>query len=274
LGDPVGREESVEETIRGFAGMCRRHDWGFGFHQVLPDHLPVYLHAGLRKLKVGDVAIVDLARFSLEGKAGKNFRTTIRLMEKLGVRSERFDPPIPEQVIRQIQVVSDEWLEIPGRRERRFTLGMFDPHYIRSTTVIAAFDGEGTMLGFLNVIPSYRRGETAVDLMRRRTAAPNGVMDYLFVKLFQEQKERGFARFNLGLAPMAGFQEREIPTAEERAVHYFFQRVNFLFSFRGLRQYKAKFATHWEPRYTVYRNVFELPKLALALSKVSEFEDQ
>ncbi len=273
LGDPVGRDEAMEGIVRLFAEMCRENDWGFGFYQSNPRNLSLYLGLGLRKLKVGDDAIVELEKFSLDGKTGREFRGKIRLLEKAGIHTTRFDPPIPEDVMRQIQDVSDEWLQFPGRRERRFTLGMFDPHYVRTTTVFAALDGENRMIAFVNIIPEYCRGETSCDLMRRRAQAPNGIMDYLFAKLILEQKERGKQRFNMGMAPMAGFQESEEATPEERAVHYFFQRLNFLFSFRGLRHFKAKFATCWEPRYTIYRNALELPKLALALSKVSEFED-
>ena len=69
---------------------------------------------------------------------------------------------------------------------------------------------------------------------------------------------------------MAGFQEREEATAAERIVHAFFQRLNFLFSFSGIKQFKAKFADSWEPRYVVYRNVFDLPNLGLALSRITE----
>jgi phosphatidylglycerol lysyltransferase len=69
---------------------------------------------------------------------------------------------------------------------------------------------------------------------------------------------------------MSGFEEREDASPEERAVHFFFERLNFLFSYRGLKQYKAKFATSWEPRYAVYRTVLELPQLILALGRVSE----
>ena len=57
---------------------------------------------------------------------------------------------------------------------------------------------------------------------------------------------------------------------QERALHTFFQRLNFIFSFRGLRQYKAKFATAWEPRYLIYSQATELPRVALALRRVSE----
>ena len=99
-------------------------------------------------------------------------------------------------------------------------------------------------------------------------------MDYLFVKLFLSCKEQGFTRFNLGMAPMAGFREREEASVAEKAVHSFFQHLNFLFSFSGLKAYKAKFADSWEPRYVVYRNVLNLPMLGLALSRISELSVQ
>jgi phosphatidylglycerol lysyltransferase len=149
-------------------------------------------------------------------------------------------------------------------------LGLFSEDYLRSTPVVAAVDQDDRILAFVNLITMQNLKELTIDLMRRRTEAPNGIMDYLFVKLFLYAKEHGYERFNLGMAPMAGFQEHEQATAEERAIHSFFQQLNFLFSYRGLRQFKAKFASSWEPRYLIYSNVLELPRLALALRRVSE----
>jgi phosphatidylglycerol lysyltransferase len=217
--------------------------------------------------------VVDLDAFSLEGKAGKDRRYIVNRLEKEGVRFERHDPPLADRVLLELKDVSDEWLQIPGRRERRFTLGLFDPDYVRSTPVILAMDAGGRILGFLNLIPSYHPAESTIDLMRRRTEAPNGLMDYLFIRAFDDAKARGFHRFNLGMAPMSGFREREEAGPEERAVHLFVQNLNFLFSYRGLRAYKAKFATSWEPRYTIYRHVLDLPLMAIALTGVSELRD-
>jgi phosphatidylglycerol lysyltransferase len=273
LGDPVGPDQEIEATAAAFIRTCRENDWGVAFHHVPADYLPVYRRLGFRKLKIGDEAIVDLPEFSLEGPRGRAFRVVVRKIEKLGVHLEEFEPPLPDGVLQQAREVSDEWLRIPGRRERTFTLGTFDPQYIRSTTLFAAMDANGRMLGFTNVIPSYLKGECTTDLMRRRIETPNGIMDYLFIQVFLRQKARGYLRFNLGLAPMSGFQEREQASPEERAVHLFFQHLNFLFSYRGLRQYKAKFATTWEPRYVVYRNPLELPRMALALQKLSEYKE-
>ena len=68
-------------------------------------------------------------------------------------------------------------------------------------------------------------------------------------------------RFDMGMAPVSEFRENEDALPEEKAVHYFFQRMNFLFSYTGLMHYKAKFAAIWEPRYLVYPHVLELPRL-------------
>ena len=273
LGDPVGPEEAIEPLIREFEAYCRDNDWGLGFYQAFPDFLEIYERLGFKKLKVGDEAIVDLTEFTLQGAAAKTFRSKVNLLEKAGIRAQYSEPPIPGALMTEIRQVSDEWLNIPGRRERQFTLGMFDEEYLSGTPVFTAEDSSGRVLAFVNLIPSYRRGESAADLMRRRSEAPNGVMDYVFVKLFLRSKEHGFERFNLGMAPMAGFQEQEEASPEERAIHAFFQHLNFLFAYKGLFAYKAKFASVWEPRYVMYRSTLDLPRLAFALGKVSELPD-
>ena len=108
----------------------------------------------------------------------------------------------------------------------------------------------------------------------RRAAAPNGVMDFLLVNLLSKSRDQGFERFSLGMAPMSGFREKEGASPEERAIHFFFRHLTFIFSFAGLRAYKAKFATDWEPRYVVYRHIPDLPRVALTLAKVSEIRSR
>ena len=273
LGDPVGPEAEIGPTVREFLKMCHENGWAVAFYQTLPDFVPVYLRLRLKKLKIGDDAMVDLLEFSLQGKGKRELRSKVRQLEALGIHTVEFQPPVPDNILAQLKTVSDQWLQIPGRRERSFTLGQFDPDYLRSKPVLVAVDSAGTVLAFINLI-SVDRTEITGDLMRRRTDAPNGIMDYLFLKLFRYARERGYARVSLGMAPMTGFQECDKPTAEEHAIHGMFKRLNFLFSFRGLYHYKAKFATSWEPRYLVYRNIMELPRTAFALRRISEIEEE
>ncbi len=273
LGDPVGPEGEIEPTVREFLEMCRDSGWAAAFYQTLPDFVPLYLRLGMKKLKIGDDAMVDLLDFSLDGKSKRELRSKVRQLEDMGIHTLECEPPVPDDMIAQLKTVSDQWLRIPGRRERSFTLGQFDPDYLRSKPVLSVVDSTGTVLAFINLI-SVDRAEITGDLMRRRTDVPNGIMDYLFIKLFRYARERGYARFSLGMAPMTGFQEHEEATAEERAIHGLFQQLNFLFSFRGLHHYKAKFATSWEPRYLIYRNLLELPRTAFALRRVSEIREE
>jgi phosphatidylglycerol lysyltransferase len=269
LGDPVGPEEEIEPTIRSFVQLCKKERWAVAFYRTLPDFLPMYRRLQFRKVKIGDDAIVELSRFSLEGRSKRDIRSKTRQLEAHGIRVVEYEPPLPDAIIAQMKNVSDDWLRIPGRRERTFAVGYFDFDYLRSTPVLAVVDVDGNMLAFINLI-SVDKDEITGDLMRRRGNAPNGIMDYLFFELLQHAKERGYRKVNLGLAPMTGFQEGERATVEERVIHSSLQKLDFLFSFRGLYRYKAKFATSWEPRYLIYRNMLQLPRTALALHQLSE----
>lgn len=272
LGDPVGPDGEIEDTVQRFSEFCRDNDWSPAFHQTLPDFLDIYHRFGYHKLKIGDEAVVDLTEAHLAGLT-KRFEKVNRRLERAGLHTVYYDPPIPDDILFKVKGVSDEWLTIQGRRERGFTLGRFDPDYVRGTPVFAVADGKNVFQAFVNIIPSFHRGGTTIDLMRRREDTLGGVMDYLFLKLFILSREKGFSSFDLGMAPMAGFQEREEATAEERAIHFFFQHLNFLFSYRGLRSYKAKFASRWEPRYLISRNPLDLPRVAAALNAVSAIRD-
>ncbi|HEU0138312.1 MAG TPA: phosphatidylglycerol lysyltransferase domain-containing protein [Bryobacteraceae bacterium] len=272
LGDPVGPEHELPEIVEDFAGYCRERGWGVAFHQVFPDRLSMYRALGFRRLKIGDDALVDLHSFSLSGSAAKEFRNTVNRLKRYGYRVERFDAPIDRERMEELKNVSEAWLKLPGHRERRFTLGKFDRDYVRSTTVYAALDGHGHVAAFLNLVPSYCRGLATVDLMRRHPNSPNGIMDFLFTEVFLNLKAHGYAQFSLGMVPLAQLGESEGLTTVERLLRWLLKRAPWLFRTGTLQRFKAKYASRWEARYSVYRNPLDLPKLALALRRVSELE--
>jgi len=274
LGDPIGPEDRIAATITEFTDFCAQADWSPVFHQATPDYGGVYQAKGFRRLKLGDEAIVDLTAFTLEGRSQKELRHAVRRLERDGFHLEYVDAPVPDEAVAQMKQISDDWLKHRGHRERRFTLGRFEERYVRGTKLLVAVDTNGRPVAFVNIVPSYRAGEATIDLMRMRADAPNGVMDFIFVRLFTDFKAQGFTRFSLGLTPMSGFQPDEVAGAEEKIVHYFFSRMNFWFNYQGLRRYKAKFATIWEPRYLVYQNPADLPRIALAIRRVTEIDDR
>jgi phosphatidylglycerol lysyltransferase len=270
LGDPVGPEEKIEETMCDFRRYCEDNGWGVAFHQTLPDFLPYYHHAGFKKLKIGDDALIDLAKFNLDGHERKKLRQSVKRLEKTGLRLVRYEPPLSEELLRRLEQVSDEWLSLPGRRERTFSLGLFDRDYLSATPVATVEDGDGRVQAFVNVIPSYAQETATVDLMRHRVDAPNGVMDFLFVKHIEYCRAEGYRYFDLGMVPLSGFSEKAETSQTERAVYFFLRHLEFVFSFSGLKRFKGKYADHWEPRFVIYRHVLDLPRLGITMTRVGE----
>jgi lysylphosphatidylglycerol synthetase-like protein (DUF2156 family) len=103
--------------------------------------------------------------------------------------------------------------------------------------------------------------------MRRRPDAPDGVMDYLFVRMAALFREEGLAAMSLGFAPLANVDEGGIKGQVLRWLYEYGERF---FNFKGLRAFKAKWGPEWEPRYLVYRADGDLPAVALAVALVGE----
>jgi phosphatidylglycerol lysyltransferase len=273
LGDPVGPETEIEMTAREFLRKCKKKGWAVAFYRASADYVSAYRRLGLRKFKIGDEVLVDLAQFSLKGRSKRDIRSKANHFEQLGISVVEYKPPLTSETLAKLTAVEEQWLAIPGRRERTFAVGHFDRDYLRSTPVLAVVDCDGRMLAFVNVI-SANPGEIAGDVMRRGREVPNGITDYLLLKLIQNAREKRYNRVSLGLAPMTGFKKGESARLEERIIHHVLQNLDFLFRFRGLSRYKAKFATSWEPRYLIYENLLQLPRTALALIRLSEIKNR
>ncbi len=273
LGDPVGPEQDLEDTTLGFLRFCSDNGWGVAFHEVLPDLLPMYHRLGMQELMVGEEAILDLDHFHSKTAKRKWFRYIRRKFEEReGYRVIRYEPPHSRELLDEVEAISDEWLSLPGRRERGFTIGSFKRDYVGETTLFVVREPvEGRALAFVNQIPSYREGEATIDLMRHRIEIPNGVMDYLFIAVLLSLEEEGYRSFDLGLAPLSGVGERPGASLQERTLNQISERLTRFFSYKGLKNYKAKFEPDWEKRFLVYAGgPPALAKIGIALTRVTE----
>ncbi len=273
LGDPIGPAADARSTIAGFRDHCARNDWQAVFYQTLPDLLPYYQAEGMQHVSVGQEAIVRLEAFQLEGHENKGLRSAVNRLTRLGYRAEMLDPPLSESVVRELRIISDEWLGLVHGAEKRFSLGWFEEAYIRGSRVMTVADPGGAVVAFANVLPEYQLKETSVDLMRHRRQVEHGVMEFLFVALFDWARRSGYATFNLGLSALAGVGEHSGDAALERAMHYVYQHVRQFYDFQGLHQFKAKFQPEWSPRYLVFPGPASLPAVAVALIRADSGDD-
>ena len=271
LGDPVAANEAEFALVLDeFLDFCDANGWRAAFHQTPPAHLADYEERGFSAVKIGEEATVDLTTFSLTGNARKSLRAAVNKLEKSGYVAAYWPAPQSPERLAELRAVSNDWLSQGGRRERRFTLGHWDDDYIRDSDVMTIADATGRMVAFANIIPDGVPGQATIDLMRYVSDGPNGLMDVLFVKLFQALKERGFTSFSLGMAPFAEVGAEPDATTLERGIKLLGEHLTRFFSSKGLHEYKNKFGPTWEPRYLIYPSEVSLPAVTLALVRLTE----
>ena len=272
LGSPVGPFDGLEKCVHDFRQYCADNGWSIAFHQAQADLLPVYHKLGLQALKIGEEAVVDLEHFATVTAPGsRHMRHTRNWFEKGGYEFTRHLPPHDQVLLDQVEEVSEEWLRIPGRHERSFSLGYFDRVYLNECPLAVLSDPAGRIIAFSNEPPSFRPGEATIDLMRHRREVPHGTMDYLFIAQMFALKDTGYRTFNLGMAPYAGVGEEPGDPLEERVVHELMEHLTRFISYKGMREYKGKFEPIWEDRFLIYQGgPVGLVKTAVSLVQATD----
>jgi phosphatidylglycerol lysyltransferase len=248
LFDPVGPANEWPELIWRIIELAADHGGRAAFYQVRAQHLSAYLDAGLRALKLGEYAFVNLSEFSLKGAKRANLRQGVNRAEREGLSFAMIPPSEVATVMPELSEVSQEWLAEYKAREKGFSLGVFKADYLRRQPLAVVRHRE-RIVAFANVLCTDLKTEVSVDLMRHRPDAPYGTMDFMFVKLLLHFQALGYERFGLGMAPMSGMASHELASRWHRFGRLLFDRGERFYNFRGLRSFKEKFDPVWEPRY-------------------------
>jgi phosphatidylglycerol lysyltransferase len=266
MGNPVGPSEVAETLAWRFRDLCDRYGGRPVFYQVSQEYLPLYLDLGLTPIKIGEEGIVDLTNFSLEGSARAKLRQARTKVVKTGVQFDVVDThALDDTLMDGLKTVSDAWLEAKQIREKGFSVGRFDPCYLRHFPIaLARKDGE--LLAFANLWTGAGKAELSVDLMRHLPQAPNGVMDFVFVELMLWGAALGYRRFNLGMAPLSGLETHALAPLWHRIGTLTFRHGEQFYNFQGLRAYKEKFQPQWNPKYLAVPRGATLPTVLLDLS--------
>jgi phosphatidylglycerol lysyltransferase len=265
LGDPVGPDEELSAIIRLFVERC--HDFGGVpvFYEITAKHLHRYADFGLTFVKLGEEARVDLAAFTLEGGQGAKFRQILRRLEREGATFRIVEPSRVAEIMPELREVSDEWLAEKSAAEKGFSLGYFDEAYLLRFPV-AVIERDNRIQAFANVWLGAGGFELSIDLMRHRHDVPNGMMEGLFLQLMLWGRQQGYRWFELGMAPLSGFEQSPVASLWNRAGAFIFEHGKSLYNFQGLRSYKEKFNPSWEPRYLACPGGRHLPRVLADVS--------
>jgi lysyl-tRNA synthetase, class II len=263
-GDPVGDPGSLPLLLRETCGFADRHGLRLGAVGVGAETLPLVRDAGLRALYIGDEAIVETGRFSLEGRAIRKLRQSVSRLESAGYTVSAQELGRLRATTRaQLRAVSARWLD--GAPERGFSMAMdsLEAAHQPDSVVVLARDADGAVRGFLHFVPSYGRATMSLSFMRRDRDTPNGLTEFLVVKAIELLRERGIEELSLNFAAFARLLRRPRGAAE-RALSRGLSLADRFFQVERLYRFNAKFDPRWEPRYLVFEGALGLPRVGLA----------
>lgn len=248
MGEPVGVAAERLELLWRFRERC--DGWGGRavFYEIGPGVMPDLVELGLTFYKLGEQGFVPLKAFDLTGSARSGLRQAQRRAQRDGATFEVLPPGGFDELLPELAQISDGWLASKHAREKRFSLGHFEPGYLRRFPLALVRKG-AELVAFANLWATPDHGDLSIDLMRYRERRVHDVMDYLFIELLLWGKAQGFRRFDLGMAPLSGLQERQLAPLWTRAGAMLFTHADTSYNFEGLRRYKEKFRPVWEPRY-------------------------
>jgi phosphatidylglycerol lysyltransferase len=296
IGDPIGPEEEFPALLDAFERMCLENDWSFAFYQARPERVPVYHARGWQITHIGEDPVLWADRFTLEGSALATLRRAVRKPEKQGIEARLFVPgenPLTasgdrDGTIAELAEISAEWLRRHKEGEKGFCMGRFEPQHLDRVLVAVAWNPAARRVeAFATCVPVWGRNGWMLDLMRRRDDGVSGATEYLIVRIMDRLRARGDAMLSLSLSALAKVEpdgsieeppaapgearsvarEPSAPNAiaPDRAREFLIERLARFYDFRGLFQWKKKFAPQFEDRYLVYPSALALPRIALAL---------
>jgi phosphatidylglycerol lysyltransferase len=266
-GDPLAPDSLLYECIKQYAAFCQRNGWTPCVYEAAEARLPLYHGMGYRTLKIAEEAMIDLNQFSLSGGKMSNLRAMVNKAAKAGMvvtryhRQQEMNPQIDEQ----LEAISEEWLSEKHLGEMGFTMGRFSLEGLVEIPVFIASVNE-RVEAFCSWLPFQSDNAAVLDLMRKRKDAPAGTMDILLAHSLLRLKDDKLREASLANAPLAN---TSAPHGQlERGVALLFEKMNFLYGYKNLFQFKKKFAPRWEGRYLVYPKGTDIPAIAYALTGV------
>jgi len=248
MGEPAGLKDERLELLWAFAELADSYGGTPVFYSIGEGMLADLATLGLAVRKVGEAAVIDAEHFSTEGKGKQNLRTAVNRAEREGATFEVLAPGAVRPLEAELRAVSDAWLNHHNGSEKAFSLGRFDIDYLDRSPVAVAREG-GRIVAFANLMIGARGEEVMIDLMRHDPDGPHGIMDYLFTRTAQWARAEGFQRFDLGMAPLSGLEDRRLAPVFARVGALVFEEGGAVYGFQGLRAYKSKFGPAWRPKF-------------------------
>jgi len=121
-----------------------------------------------RKLLIGQEAVLELDKFTLEGREKKSLRNALNSLQKKGYTAIVCVAPLQKELVKELKHVSDEWLNIMKGKRSFFHKGSLMKKKLvnrMSSSFVMKLD---QLKAFLNIIPDFAPGECTMILFVKR----------------------------------------------------------------------------------------------------------
>ncbi|HMJ32907.1 MAG TPA: phosphatidylglycerol lysyltransferase domain-containing protein [Baekduia sp.] len=263
-GDPTGPPDALPAMVDEAIAWAHRHGLGFGAVGASEQFAATARAAGVRRLYLGDEALLSTGTMDLSGGSRKTMRKAVNRVARNGYTAElRTVAELDAPTVAQLHAVSDAWRD--GTPERGFSMAhdTLVDELLPDAMVLLGRDGDGTVRGFLHFVPVFGRTATSLGFMRRERDTPNGLTEFLVVEAARLLAERGVTEFSLNFAAY-GRLLRDPANVAERALAVVLRRADRYFQVERLLRFNEKFAPRWQPRYLLFEGPAQLPRIALA----------
>ncbi|MEU5220199.1 phosphatidylglycerol lysyltransferase domain-containing protein [Streptomyces sp. NPDC020807] len=285
-GDPIGDVEAWPGAIERFMDEAKAHSWTPAVMGCSETGGQVWTReTGLDALELGDEAIVDVADFSLSGRAMRNVRQMVKRIERNGYTTRvRRVRDLDEEELERVRRAAADWRGTDTERGFSMALGRIgapgDGDAVIATAHKAAPDDTdatdspyGDLKAIIHFVPWGTDG-MSLELMRRDRSADPGMNELLIVAALQASPALGVARVSLNFAMFRSALARGEKIGAGPVLRVWRGLLVFLsrwFQIESLYKFNAKFRPRWEPRFVVYRNSRDLPRIGLAAMRAEGF---
>ncbi|MFJ3226834.1 phosphatidylglycerol lysyltransferase domain-containing protein [Streptomyces sp. NPDC086783] len=273
-GDPVGDPEAWPGAIEPWLAEARAHGWIPAVMGASEEAGTIYARHGLDALELGDEALVEIAEFTLEGRAMRTVRQAFNRIRRAGhtVRIRRHED-IPAEELAYLLRRADDWRD--GATERGFSMALGrlgDPEDGRCV-MLECTDRDGELRALLSFVPWGPHG-LSLDLMRRDRDSDNGLMEFMVIELLRRAREIGIAQVSLNFAMFRSVFERGARLGAGPVLRLWRSLLSFFsrwWQIESLYRANAKYRPIWEPRFLLFEKSADLLRIGVAAARAEGF---
>jgi lysylphosphatidylglycerol synthetase-like protein (DUF2156 family) len=266
-GDPLGAAGSHEAAVRAYQQAAEANGWRMAVLGAGEDWTAWWKsQEGLRAVPIGRDVIIDVATFSMEGRAFRNLRQAVQRTRNFGVTTEIYDEAtLPTELRETLREMVASSKRNPHRGFSMILDALLEEEHV-GTKVAVAFDRDGKVCGFQRFALADRGREISQDLPWRVPGAPNGTDERLTYDMIEWAKRHKARRVSLCFAAFPELFEAKPDRGFDRFGYWAAHRLDPLIKLESLYRYLRKFHALGKQRYAVLRLRDALPVVVAMLS--------